>query len=302
MLAYTGKGGLRRDPATDEWVSVDKKTAKTLFREGEQIKILVGTDTLSEGLNLQTCGFVLNYDMPWNFIRVEQRIGRVDRIGGQRQVEVRNFFYNRTVEANIYKAIATAQGGFDWIVGDAAPVLGSLEGLIQNAALAGDDGQPVLSPDDAPKYALRALSVIQDQVAEAQAQSIRLDMLDEERGDFARIEPNWGEALTLEDLRSILVEVPATAEQLTPHPEEPGLYFVEDTSGTPVAVTFDREVLDKSSPKVRLLSYGDPLFDLVLARAGVDVDSVVRSEPDSPNGAVLTIAEQIGELPLGDTL
>lgn len=302
VLAYTGKGGLRRDPQTDEWVSVDKKTAKTLFREGDQIKILVGTDTLSEGLNLQTCGFVLNYDMPWNFIRVEQRIGRVDRIGGQRDVEIRNLFYNRTVEANIYKAIATAQGGFDWIVGDAAPVLGSLEGLIQNAALAGDDGQPVLTHDDAPTYAQRALSVIQGQVAEAQAQAIRLDMLDEERGDFERIEPHWGEALTLDDLRSTLLEVPATAEQLSPHPEEPGVYLVEDAAGILVAVTFDREVLDKSSPKVRLLSYGDPLFDLVLVRAGIDVDTVVTSEPESPNGPVQTIAEQIGELPLGDTL
>lgn len=110
------------------------------------------------------------------------------------------------------------------------------------------------------------------------------------------------DALTLEDLRSILLEVPATAEQLTPHPEEPGVYFVEDASGVPVAVTFDREVLDRSSPKVRLLSYGDPLFDLVLARAGVDVDAVLASEPESSNEPVLTIAEQIGELPLGHTL
>lgn len=270
VLAYTAKGGRRRDPETDEWASVDKKTAKNLFREGDQIKVLVGTDTLSEGLNLQTCGFVLNYDMPWNFTRVEQRIGRVDRIGGLPNVEVRNLFYNRTVEANIYKAIAAAQGGFDWIVGDAQPVLGSLEVLIQTAALAGDDGQPVLSLDDAPTYAQRALSVIQGQVAEAQAQVIRLDMLAEERGDFVRIEPHWGDALTLDDLRSVLLEVPATAEQFTPHPEEPGIYLVDDASGVPVAVTFDRGVLDNASPKVRLLSYGDPLFEVVLARAGVD--------------------------------
>jgi hypothetical protein len=240
--------------------------------------------------------------MPWNFTRVEQRIGRVDRIAGLPSVEVRNLFYNRTVEANIYKAIATAQGGFDWIVGDAQPVLGSLEGLIQSAALAGDDGQPVLSPDDAPTYAQRALSVIQGQVAEAQAQVIRLDMLDEERGDFVRIEPHWGEALTLDDLRATLLEVPSTAQQFIPHSEEPGVYLVEDASGAQIAVTFDRSALDKSSPKVRLLSYGDPLFDLVLARAGVDLDTVLSSEPQRTGGLALTIAEQIGELPLGDTL
>ncbi len=268
VLAYTGKGGLRRDPATNKWVDVDKQTAKDLFREGKEIKILVGTDSLSEGLNLQTCGFVLNYDTPWNFIRVEQRIGRVDRIGGLPKVEVRNLFYNRTVEANIYKAIKTAQGGFDWIVGDAQPVLGSLEGLIQNAALAGDDGHPVLGPDDMPTYAQKALATIQAEVAQAQAQAIRLSMLDEERGDFDRIEPHWGEALTLDELWATLFDVPATAEQFTAHPEWNRAYLVDDALGSPVAVTFDRAVLDRFSPKVRLLSYGDPLLDLVLERAG----------------------------------
>ena len=44
---------------------------------------MLGTDSMSEGLNLQTCARVINYDLPWNFMRVEQRIGRVDRIGGQ---------------------------------------------------------------------------------------------------------------------------------------------------------------------------------------------------------------------------
>ncbi len=302
VLAYTGKGGLRRDPGTGEWVAVDKQTAKDLFREGKEIQILVGTDSLSEGLNLQTCGFVLNYDMPWNFIRVEQRIGRVDRIGGLPRVEVRNLFYNRTVEANIYKAIATAQGGFDWIVGEAQPVLGSLEGLIESAALAGDDGQPMLGPEVAPTYAQQVLSAIQTQVAESQAQAIRLDMLDEERGDFVRIEPHWGEALTLDDVLATLLEVPATAQQLSPHSTWDRVYTVADAAGVPIAVTFDRATLDKRSPKVRLLSYGDPLFDLVLARAGVDAETVMTSKPELAEPPALTIAEQTGALPLGDTL
>lgn len=216
--------------------------------------------------------------------------------------EQRSRLQRRTHRDRVGTAIATAQGGFDWIVGDAQPVLGSLEGLIQSAALAGDDGQPILGPEDAPSYAQRALSAIQAQVVEAQAQVVRLDMLDEERGDFVRIEPNWGEALTLEDLRSILLEVPGTAVQFVPHPDGDGLYYVEDASGTQIAVTFDREVLDNSSPKVRLLSYGDPLFDLVLARAGVTASTVVASVPELLDGAVLTITEQAGQFPLGDTL
>ena len=57
---------------------------------------------MSEGLNLQTCGRLFNYDMPWNLMRVEQRVGRVDRIGSSHQlVTVSNYFYADTVEQSI---------------------------------------------------------------------------------------------------------------------------------------------------------------------------------------------------------
>lgn len=301
VLAYTATGGWRRDPSTDEWVPVDKKTSKDLFRAGEEIKILIGTDSLSEGLNLQTCGYVINYDMPWNFTRVEQRIGRVDRIDGQPLVEVRNLFYDRTVEADIYKTITAGHDGFNWVVGAAQPVLGSLEGLIKDAALRDDGGHSVL--DDAiPSYAQRALDVVRAQVEEAGHQAVRLDMLSETRGDFAGIEADWGDALTLDELSATLLDVPRTARQLVRHPEWSGVFLLDDAGGRPVAVTFDREVLNERSPDVRLLSYGDPLFDLVLERAGVDASTPAPMLGASPDGSVLTIAEQAGQLPLGDSL
>ncbi|MDA8037735.1 MAG: SNF2-related protein, partial [Actinomycetota bacterium] len=127
VMSYSGEGGVRLDPATGELVRVSKKETKRLFREGEKIKILVGTDSLSEGLNLQTCGRVVNFDMPWNFMRVEQRIGRVDRIGGRELVEVSNLFYNKTIEEQVYRGVAESHGGFTWIVGPAQPVLADLE-------------------------------------------------------------------------------------------------------------------------------------------------------------------------------
>ena len=69
---------------------------------------MVGTDSMSEGLNLQTCARVVNFDLPWNFMRVEQRIGRVDRIGGRPSVEVTNLFYADTVEEDIYSYLPFA--------------------------------------------------------------------------------------------------------------------------------------------------------------------------------------------------
>lgn len=58
---------------------------------GEQIDILIASDTLSEGVNLQDCSLIINYDLPWNPTRMIQRLGRVDRIGSTAQTRAINF-------------------------------------------------------------------------------------------------------------------------------------------------------------------------------------------------------------------
>ncbi len=77
VACYSGRGGEVWDGQV--WRKTPKEDLKTAFAE-EKIKILLGTEAMSEGLNLQTCGMMINYDMPWNPMRVEQRIGRIDRI------------------------------------------------------------------------------------------------------------------------------------------------------------------------------------------------------------------------------
>lgn len=90
VACYSGRGGeMWRD---GQWVTVPKEDIKRRFRDGE-IKILLCTESASEGLNLQTCGVLFNYDMPWNPMRAEQRIGRIDRIGQQYPtVTIHNFY------------------------------------------------------------------------------------------------------------------------------------------------------------------------------------------------------------------
>lgn len=63
--------------------------------------ILVSTDAGGEGLNLQFSNVVINYDLPWNPMKIEQRIGRVDRIGQQNDVQVYNFILAETVEKRV---------------------------------------------------------------------------------------------------------------------------------------------------------------------------------------------------------
>jgi len=67
----------------------------------ENTNILISTDAGGEGLNLQFSNCVINYDLPWNPMKIEQRIGRVDRIGQQRDVEVYNFILADTVESRV---------------------------------------------------------------------------------------------------------------------------------------------------------------------------------------------------------
>ena len=91
IACYSGRGGEVWQGMT--WLPTTKEFVKNEFRDG-RIKILLCTESASEGLNLQTCGVLINYDMPWNPMRVEQRIGRIDRIGQEYDVVwIYNYFY-----------------------------------------------------------------------------------------------------------------------------------------------------------------------------------------------------------------
>ncbi len=68
-------------------------------KEGEEeINLLISTDALSEGVNLQDASIVIDYDLPWNPMRIVQRVGRVNRIGSEKQIAVYNFFPNKDLE------------------------------------------------------------------------------------------------------------------------------------------------------------------------------------------------------------
>jgi hypothetical protein len=99
---YSGQGGQYVDPATRDWVGVERDEVKHRFIRGE-IDILVCTDAAAEGLNLQSADLLINYDLPWNPMKVEQRIGRIDRIGQRHdKVFVLNLCYAGSAEEIVY--------------------------------------------------------------------------------------------------------------------------------------------------------------------------------------------------------
>ena len=68
-------------------------------------QILIGTDAAGESLNMQFCHIIVNYDLPWNPMMIEQRIGRVDRIGQKKVVKAYNMLTNNSVDLRVYEVI-----------------------------------------------------------------------------------------------------------------------------------------------------------------------------------------------------
>ncbi|WP_348609700.1 helicase-related protein [Halobaculum rarum] len=137
IACYSGDGGEVYDEDADTWRNVGKERVKREFADDDgDVDILVCTDSASEGLNLQECGALINYDLPWNPMRVEQRIGRIDRIGQRYdEVIILNYSYEDTVESDIYDRLDDRIGLFEYVVGDMQPILSSVGSKIRQATM-----------------------------------------------------------------------------------------------------------------------------------------------------------------------
>ncbi len=135
LMCYSGRGG--EIPGADGWRPVDRDTVKRHFRDGDA-EVLLCTEAAAEGLNFQFCGALVNYDMPWNPMRVEQRIGRIDRVGQKHPaIRIVNLHYEDTVETDIYRVLRERIGLFTKMVGRLQPILSQLPGTITDAVLTG---------------------------------------------------------------------------------------------------------------------------------------------------------------------
>lgn len=81
----------------------ERKRALSNFKNDAQI--LIATDAAGESLNMQFCHIIFNYDLPWNPMMIEQRIGRVDRIGQKHIVQAFNMLTNNSVDLRVYEVI-----------------------------------------------------------------------------------------------------------------------------------------------------------------------------------------------------
>lgn len=104
VYAGASRSGLFRDGYFER---LDREILKEELRRGA-IRLMVGTDAASEGLNLQKVGTLINLDLPWNPTRLEQRKGRIQRIGQVREeVLIYNLRYSGSVEDRVHQLLAT---------------------------------------------------------------------------------------------------------------------------------------------------------------------------------------------------
>jgi SNF2 family DNA or RNA helicase len=103
----------------------EKDAAIRRFEQSAQV--LLSTEAAGEGRNLQFCRMMLNFDLPWNPQRIEQRIGRIHRVGQTRPVEIFNLSAEGTVEDYILEILDRKLNMFELVIGEMDMILGYLE-------------------------------------------------------------------------------------------------------------------------------------------------------------------------------
>ena len=102
-----------------------KDAAIAEFRDS--VPVLLSTESGGEGRNIQFCNTLVNFDVPWNPMAIEQRIGRIDRIGQQREIFVFNLVTRGTVEEAVLRLLDEKIAMFELVVGEVGAILGGIE-------------------------------------------------------------------------------------------------------------------------------------------------------------------------------
>ena len=248
LMCFTGRGGEAPDTA-GRWRAIGRDEAKRRFRAGEA-DVLLCTEAAAEGLNFQFCGALVNYDMPWNPMRVEQRIGRIDRLG-QRHSTIRifNLHYSDTVEADIYRALAERIGLFQGVVGPLQPILAQVSGTIAKAVL---EGRATSADGRA------ALAQQVDQQATESTPGLDIDEAADTRLKLADRPPP---SVTMDDVDRVIRHPELLPDGCTVRPLGPREYsLTREGFRDPIRVTTDADYFERHADSVVLWSPGGEGF------------------------------------------
>ncbi len=249
IMCFSGRGGeVANNDGT--WRVISRDDVKRRFREGAA-DVLLCTDAAAEGLNFQFCGALINYDMPWNPMRVEQRIGRIDRLGqAHPDIRIANLHYADTVETDVYVALRHRIGLFERVVGSLQPILAKMPGLISGRVLTGQGRGEAARHD--------AVREIEAEASRAHEGGFDLDAVTD--ADLAE-PPRAAPALSLAELDRVIASPLLLPPGIAVAPMGDREYrFTAPGMSEAVRVSTDPAYYEQHADSVELWSPGNPTF------------------------------------------
>jgi len=296
-------GGVRRE---------ERRRVQEVFTHDRDCLVLVATDAAGEGINLQRAHLVVNYDLPWNPNRIEQRFGRVHRIGQQHVCHLWNLVAEDTREGQVYLRLLEkleeqrrALGGQVWDVLGAALPGRALRDLLVEAIRYGDSPGARAHLDevidatvgDGLTELVNQMALAGDALDLVDVERIRRDLLEAEA---RRLQPHYVRAWftdAFERLGGRMGEREAGRFEVTRVPE-PVRQATRAVGGKGVVLArYERVTFDKgrSRPEgkepAELLAPGHPLFEAVLSLTLQQLEPLLR------RATVLTDDADTGDAP-----
>ncbi len=259
-----------------------RREVENRFRDDPNVLILVATDAAGEGINLQQAHLMVNYDLPWNPNRLEQRFGRIHRIGQREVCHLWNLVAGQTREGAVYKRLLeklkTASDALDGQVFD---VLGKLfqetplrKLLIE--AVRGDDPQSQVQTIDKVVDQAKYRNILENQALAIDSIDTSRIMQIREKTEQARAGrlQSWhikefilqafehfpGEIIEREGGRYEVTRVPGVIRK---HAREQGMGFVRDEYDR---ICFERDLIHPpNQPKAEFIRPGHPLLDATVS-------------------------------------
>ena len=280
---FSGAGGTLRHAGEFRPERLDRTTIKQRFVAGN-IDILLCTDAAAEGLNLQSADLLINFDLPWNPMLLEQRIGRIDRIGQHHeQIQVLNYLYQGSVEEVVYarlverfKASLTVAGELQFSL---LPI--QAEDFEDFAKAEGEQGR--IDEAELMRRAERHARGITER------QRLTEFKAEEQKAAYEQLEVEQGSApvpATLDDIWRVMTESPylkalgcgiesfryGDAFRLTDVPGVPGKRLL-----TTSRELFEHGLGQDDDRKLHFATYGDPVFEQLLDHMLRPLDAVHRA-------------------------
>ena len=292
----------------------ERLAAQEAFRHDPQVQVLLATDAAGEGINLQRAHLMVNYDLPWNPNRLEQRFGRIHRIGQTEVCHLWNLVADETREGDVYRRLLEKlEQARQALGGQVFDVLGKLEfegrplrELLLDAIRYGEQPEVRARLDTAVDQALDRATLqdlleerqlVHDAMDASRVQRVREEM---ERAEARRLQPHYIESFFREAFRQLGGSARQRETRRYQVSHVPALIRNRDRvigTSEPVLPRYERIVFEKplvappGQPLAAFVCPGHPLLDAV-------IDLILERHRDLlKRGAVLVDERDRGTMP-----